>query len=333
MGEARTASRRVALAAELGRARLGSRRCGRSPFSVLRMRLANAPTFASHLHGRRIARVYQQRRIAMLTTSHRDELARLLREKREALFHVAAAAERDLEYVAADREAELEERAQEERAARLASRLDDRVKLEIEEIDAALQRLREGRYGRCARCDHPIPVARLHASPAALHCIACAQTTPAVAAAETEMAAPPARQLPGDLTLLSDRELEEALREQIRADGRIDLDELRIVCRHGVVHLAGALPSEREHQELLKLLTDVSGLIDVDDRVAVNELLWDRADRSREPETPPEALVEAAPRVAHRYEIVPPTTTENIAEHQEEDAEFVPPVSPIADEE
>ncbi len=40
----------------------------------------------------------------------------------------------------------------------------------------------------------------------------------------------------------SDREIEAALHELAREDGRIDVDELRIVCRHGVVYLDGAVP-------------------------------------------------------------------------------------------
>ncbi len=269
----------------------------------------------------------------MLTTRQRNELTKALRAKREALLQIVAGAERDLEYIAADREAELEERAQEERAARLASRLDDHAKREIEEIDAALRRIREGRYGRCARCDAAILPARLRASPATLYCIACAATPSAVPADEVETRAPRHGRLPDDLAFLSDHELEEALREQIRADGRIDLDELRIVCRHGVVHLAGTLPSERERRELLNLLTDVIGLTEVDDRVAVNELLWDRTDRTPKAPAMPQELAEATPDVAQRYEVAPPTTTEDIVEHEEEGSDYVPPVSPVADEE
>lgn len=269
----------------------------------------------------------------MLAAHERDELTAMLRRRRRALFEGVAVAESDLQSIAADRESELEERAQSERFARLAARLDDRGKREIEEIDAALRRLTEGRYGVCAGCGQLISLERLRAIPATLHCIDCAKTpAPPAIAAETTVpggAAP----LPADLALLSDRELEETLRDQIRADGRIDAHELRVVCRHGTVHLGGALPSEREHQELLKLLTDVNGLTDIDDRVSVNELLWTREDRTRAAEAAPEVLAEISPRVAQRYELVPPTTTEDVAESTEEEVEYAPPVNPTADEE
>jgi RNA polymerase-binding transcription factor DksA len=44
----------------------------------------------------------------------------------------------------------------------------------LAELDGALDRLREGRYGRCERCGRPIAAGRLAARPAARTCIACA---------------------------------------------------------------------------------------------------------------------------------------------------------------
>jgi|SRR5208282_304879 len=44
----------------------------------------------------------------------------------------------------------------------------------LEEIDAALQRLDDGSYGRCVECDARIPPARLEAIPYAPCCVHCA---------------------------------------------------------------------------------------------------------------------------------------------------------------
>ena len=41
----------------------------------------------------------------------------------------------------------------------------------IAEVDHALQRLDEGRYGICEACGRPIPDERLEAVPAARHCL------------------------------------------------------------------------------------------------------------------------------------------------------------------
>ena len=266
----------------------------------------------------------------MVTSKQREELGATLRRQRGALFESVAAAERELEVVAAERESEFEERAQAERRARVAARLDDRGKREIEEIDAALRRLADGGYGSCVRCGEAIPIARLRAIPAALHCIECAAVrSPLEGESMTEGRPAP---LPADLRLFTDRELEQVVREQVRADARIDAEELRIVCRHGTIHLSGALPSKREHQELLKLVTDVDGIRDVDDRIAVNELLWTHDDRVPRAAAP-EILAEMSPDVAQRYERVIARRREDIAGQTEEDVEYAPPDKPLVDEE
>lgn len=248
-------------------------------------------------------------------------LARALRRHRATLFKTVADTEADLQFIAEDRESELEERAQEERTARLFGRLDLRGKRAIEEIDAALKRIDDGTYGACAECGKKIPPARLRALPTARCCVACAsarETRGGVAEAEEVAHAAP---LPADLGLLTDREVESALRDLVRDDGRLDVEELRIVQRHGVVYLDGAVPSETEHRMLLKLLTDVAGLQEIVDRLQVKEILWAREDRSREvsDEAPPSRLE--------------PSHTEDVVTSTEEGVDYVPPVEPPPEEE
>ncbi len=43
----------------------------------------------------------------------------------------------------------------------------------LREIDAALARMDEGRYGRCVECAQPLPESRLDAFPMASLCLAC----------------------------------------------------------------------------------------------------------------------------------------------------------------
>ena len=43
------------------------------------------------------------------------------------------------------------------------------------EIDAALERVRAGKFGRCEECKAAIPKTRLHALPYARYCVACAR--------------------------------------------------------------------------------------------------------------------------------------------------------------
>jgi len=44
---------------------------------------------------------------------------------------------------------------------------------ELQEVEAALARIADGSYGRCADCGDDIAPARLKANPAALRCLAC----------------------------------------------------------------------------------------------------------------------------------------------------------------
>ena len=57
--------------------------------------------------------------------------------------------------------------------AQLAA-LIDQARSHLAELDDALDRLREGSYGRCERCGRPIAAERLAARPAARTCITCA---------------------------------------------------------------------------------------------------------------------------------------------------------------
>jgi DnaK suppressor protein len=51
----------------------------------------------------------------------------------------------------------------------------DQARERLAAIDAALDRVRDGRYGVCDRCGQPIGDDRLAARPAALTCIRCAE--------------------------------------------------------------------------------------------------------------------------------------------------------------
>jgi DnaK suppressor protein len=55
-----------------------------------------------------------------------------------------------------------------------AAALLERAREQLAAIEVALERVREGRYGRCDRCGQPIGDDRLAARPAALLCIGCA---------------------------------------------------------------------------------------------------------------------------------------------------------------
>lgn len=55
-----------------------------------------------------------------------------------------------------------------------ASALAASLQESLEEVEAALAKLDQGKYGICEACGQPIPAARVEAMPAARFCIACA---------------------------------------------------------------------------------------------------------------------------------------------------------------
>jgi RNA polymerase-binding transcription factor DksA len=55
----------------------------------------------------------------------------------------------------------------------IAAALDANVRTVLEDIAAALARLDDGSYGRCAQCRLPISPERLHAMPETRWCVVC----------------------------------------------------------------------------------------------------------------------------------------------------------------
>jgi DnaK suppressor protein len=272
----------------------------------------------------------------------RDEFAEQLRQERQALLAEVAEGESDLRAMESERASELEERAQEARATRMFARLDDRRKQKIEEIDRVLQRIALGTYGICERCGGPIPVARLRALPTARTHVQCAneeeQGPPVATEEEAPLSAgeaealiaadqegePPeemeeerTEHMPPDIGALSDEEVEEYVREQLAGDGRVDLDELQITCRGGVIGLDGALPSEEQHQILLQYVTDFAGMQEVIDRLVINGLLWEREDRTDVPEDKETSSGTLSGAM------------EDMVESDQEDSNYEPPAGPV----
>lgn len=251
-----------------------------------------------------------------------DAFTDLLRGQRENYLREFRKAEEGLEAITEERESELEEHAQEEQTARYLSRLDDRTLYALKEIDAASQRILDGAYGKCECCHRAITLARLSALPATRLCARCAalnQHNPGARVVEAQPVA--TASIPADLSLLSDRELAEAINEHLKEDGRLDTAEMRVAVRRGVVFLTGILPSETEHQIVRQIVTDVLGLKEVVDHIQLEQLVWLREAR----------LNETAPEANQSWK--EPTRTEDIVESEEEDKEFAAPAKPTPEEE
>jgi DnaK suppressor protein len=210
--------------------------------------------------------------------SERDKmrLREMLLNQRQEIFEQYRLFESDLQKLG-ERDIEMEEEAQKSEELILLDKLVEREKEVLEEIDLALLRMAAGNYGICENCHKPISLERLEALPATRLCRICARKyggkqkmLPRAWEAITRA------ELPDEYKNLGNKELQMVILESIRNDGRIDLNELEISCRNGVVYLEGAVPNENEHQILIRLLTDVMGLASIIDHLKIRELMWER---------------------------------------------------------
>jgi DnaK suppressor protein len=259
---------------------------------------------------------------AQVLKSLRDQLQRQRRtlvgeiENNEAAFQSITETARE----------ELEERAQREGESQVLEPLDQTAQRRISDIDAALARMNVGSFGRCDNCRGTIPLGRLRADPTIRLCPPCSEKAsrhePKSEASDNENDRMPARgELPSDLAVLDDEELQEHLGELIREDKRIETQELQIGAQNGIIYLEGALPSEPERQILLNVLTDVAGIRDIVDHLEIQPLAWQRSDRSK-----PEEARATAPQNHPDHE--PYGGTEDVTLSQEEGVDYEPPQNP-----
>jgi RNA polymerase-binding transcription factor DksA len=104
----------------------------------------------------------------------KPEIRGQLLAQRRKLFAQVTHIEEDLLALTENIDPEMETEGQEENLNRLLDRLDERGKIEIESIDAALRRLADGTYGTCVDCGNAIPDSRLAAMLTAETCLGCA---------------------------------------------------------------------------------------------------------------------------------------------------------------
>lgn len=221
-----------------------------------------------------------------------------------------------------EREIEQEEEAQKSDFTSLYDHLDKFETEQIEAIDLALFKMAVGKFGVCESCKKPMSLKRLEALPEARLCRRCADkfeekqqrlpSTREVIAARVE--------LPPEYKDLDDEELRDAILEEIRYDGRIDRHELSIICRKGVIFLEGFVPTEDQHQILLRILTERMGFTAVIDYLGINKVIWERLKRA-----PGRAEF---PVSADAEEI-----TEDVFESQEEGKSYMFPDRPPSEKE
>lgn len=245
--------------------------------------------------------------MAHLSKQQRSFLEQQLVNRREALFRRRQAFGESWR-VLQQPEVELEETAQKEKISQSIDQLDEQSRALLDAIDGALRRIRSSNYGRCQRCGGAIPYERLRALPWTTACSPCADLIQSrrVTTGPVEAGVPASGRSP-DLGGLSDEELEYAIRTELESDARIDLQELTIACREGVVHLEGALSSHADREILYEILEDNLGLSDVVDHTHVSRQLQEgagehKAQRQRWSWTEDDTLLEGEPGSDDAYE-------------------------------
>jgi DnaK suppressor protein len=164
-------------------------------------------------------------------------LREALLKRRQEIFERLRQFESDWQPLT-ERDIEMEEEAQKADLTSLFDQLDEREQHELEEIDLALCRMAVGSYGICESCKNQILLKRLQTLPAARLCRKCVRKYE-----EKQEKLPLARevitrgQLPSEYRNLSNEELAALILEHFRNDGRVDLEEIEIFCRKGVVYL------------------------------------------------------------------------------------------------
>ncbi len=218
---------------------------------------------------------YSLRFIARMQTSQAQKFNHQLQHERRALLRELSQNREAFTSITETGREEFQEQAQRERDATVLESRDEMAQNRLRDIDAALARIEAGTFGKCESCDAMISEETLRLDPTVRWCPQCAHRRERAQATsapppETEMETIPERgELPPDLSILDDDELQDHLRELIRNDDRIDAEELQIQARNGVIYLEGALPSEPEHQILLNILTDIAGIRDIVDHLEV----------------------------------------------------------------
>lgn len=115
-----------------------------------------------------------------LTEATLETCRRRLLDERHRAVKQFLDTEGALHELVGDREVEIMDRVQGEVWEQMVRSLDERDREELEEVQAALDRIADGTYGRCQDCDQPIASARLEALPTARRCMACQDQQEAV---------------------------------------------------------------------------------------------------------------------------------------------------------
>ncbi len=260
-----------------------------------------------------------------MDTDALEKYRRRLLDEQRAMFDEFESIEQDLHVIEQDTESELEERAQEQAAASLLTRLQEHDAAALQRIHDALWRVRNGTYGLCTECEEPIAGGRLDALPTAALCIDCEEEFEDLQRRGIERVREelPASELPTELDGLEDEEIARVVRETLEGEMGDAMVGLSVGCLNGVVQLDGELPSDELRQVAKKIIETEIGLA-VLDRVRLTELATEPAQKVR-PQLPEDVAAEIEPAISEQ--------SEDVFEAAEDGADYNPPSRPVPERE
>jgi DnaK suppressor protein len=104
-----------------------------------------------------------------------EEIRRRLTERRAEIEERLGRVAVDVRHGRQPLDADFEEQAVERENDEVLAALDDSMRAELAQLDAALARVERGEYGVCESCGQQIAAARLAALPYAVRCVRCAE--------------------------------------------------------------------------------------------------------------------------------------------------------------
>ncbi|MGB8426538.1 MAG: TraR/DksA C4-type zinc finger protein, partial [Desulfobacterales bacterium] len=131
-------------------------------------------------------------------------------------------------------EIEREETAEKANLSRGVNSIADLAYGRLRQIDAAIEKIDAGGYGDCERCGQPIAMARLKVIPWTPFCRFCAEKIESSGDGEGQP-----RDLEEGNDSQSDAEMRDIVLDTLARDGRVEMEELDIDCRDGVIRATG----------------------------------------------------------------------------------------------
>ncbi|MFN2267838.1 MAG: TraR/DksA C4-type zinc finger protein [Desulfonatronovibrio sp.] len=203
---------------------------------------------------------------------------------------------------------EMEELAQQEKMQQELQDQDRVTRDELYDVNMALQRIQAGTFGICQECGEEISEARLQVIPWAEKCINCASEEEETEQGQSLQPSESSSPLAPDYQGLSDEQLCNAIRDRIRYDGRVAMDDLRINCQGQKVIFSGALPSQEQSEIIYEIVEDTFGVHEIEDNISIDRVAWQRKDRTPDedvPENSPEDyLLEGRPQKSDPFSAV-----------------------------